>query len=388
VTSYARLLAGEELAGRVVEKLGLELSATELSDEITATAVQDTVLLDVTVTDPSPQRARDIAEAIGDEFRQMIGELETPAGSEVSPVKVTVVDRPEQPLTPSEPQTLRNLALGLILGLGLGGGVAVARARLDRSVKEADDVSELTGAPLIGTILRDTSLEKRHTIERSGDSRTAEDYRQLRNNLQFLNIDDPPRVIMVSSALPSEGKTTLVINLALALADAGQRVVIVEADLRRPKVTNYLGLVGGVGLTNVLAGTAEVDEVVQRYGDERVSVLASGPTPPNPGELLASSHMRVLVEKLRGQYDFVLVDVPPLLPVADASGLAPHTDGALLSVRYGSTRKDQLSQAAATVQRAGGRILGVVLNIVPPKAGGAAAYGYGYSYESGKHAVG
>jgi receptor protein-tyrosine kinase len=275
-----------------------------------------------------------------------------------------------------------------VAGLLIGVGVAIARVRLDRSVKDAAEASELVRAPVIGTILRDQSLEKGHTIERSGESRTAEDYRQLRNNLQFLNVDNPPRVIMVSSAIPSEGKTTLVINLALALADAGQRVVIVEADLRRPKVINYLGLVAGAGLTNVLAGTAEVDDVLQRYGDAQVSVLAGGPTPPNPGELLASSHMQALLEKLRAQSDFVLIDVPPLLPVADASGLAGQMDGVLLSVRYGSTRKDQLMQAAATVEHVGAKLLGAILNIVPPKAGAAAAYGYGYSYETGKHAQG
>jgi receptor protein-tyrosine kinase len=385
--SYARLLQGEELASRVVDELGLDLTPRELTEEISATAILDTVLLDVTVTDRSPERARDIAVAIGVEFPRMITELETPSGSDASPVKVAVVDRPELPERPSEPQTERYVALGIVAGLLLGSAAALGRARLDRSVKDAADVSELTGAPVIGTVLRDSALEKRHIVERSGESRTAEDYRQLRNNLQFLNVDDPPRVIMVSSALPAEGKTTLVINLALALADAGQRAAIVEADLRRPKVISYLGLIGGAGLTNVLAGTAELDDVLQRYGNDRVSVLAGGPTPPNPGELLASSHMQVLVEKLRGQYDYVLIDVPPLLPVADASGLAAHMDGVLLSVRYGSTRKDQLQQAAATVDRVGGRTLGVILNIVPPKAGAAAAYGYGYSYEAGKHAV-
>jgi receptor protein-tyrosine kinase len=233
---------------------------------------------------------------------------------------------------------------------------------------------------MLGAVLRDAGLGKKHTFDRNGGSRTAEDYRQLRNNLRFIDVDDPPKVIMVSSALPAEGKTTLTINLALALADGGERVIVVEADLRRPKVTEYLGLVGGVGLTNVLAGTADIDEVVQVYGSHGMSVLAAGPQPPNPGELLASSHMRALLEKLRGEFDFVLVDAPPLLPVADASGLVPHVDGALLTVRYGTPRTDQLRQATATTQRAGGRVLGVVMNIVPPKSGVAAAYGYGYGY--------
>jgi len=381
VASYVRLLTGEDLAARVIADLELDMTPEEFAEQVTASAVPETVLLDVTVTDPSPQRARDIAEGTSAEFIRLIRGLETPRGSGTSPVTVTVVDTAKLPARPSEPQVLRNIVLGLAVGLLAGGGAAVVAARLDRSVKDGDEASALVGAPLVGTIQRDQALNKTHTTDRRGDSRTAEDYRQLRNNLRFLEVDDPPRVIMVSSAVPAEGKTTLVINLALALAEAGQRVVVVEADLRRPKVTSYLGMVGGVGLTNVLTGTAYLEEVLQQHGMDGLTVLAAGPTPPNPGELLASSHMRAVVEKLRGRFDVVLVDAPPLLPVADASGLAPHTDGVLLSVRYGSTRRDQLRQAATTVERAGGRTLGAVLNIVPPRAG--SAYGYGYSYESG-----
>jgi capsular exopolysaccharide synthesis family protein len=172
-----------------------------------------------------------------------------------------------------------------------------------------------------------------------------------------------------------------VINLGLALAEAGRRVTVVEADLRRPKVTRYLGLVGGVGLTNILAGTADVAEVIQYYGEDGLGVIAAGSTPPNPSELVASASMAELLEKLRASNDFVLIDSPPILPVADATGLAVIVDGVLLTVRYGSTRTDQLEQAAATVQRVGARTLGVILNIVPPKAEIASALGHGYGYD-------
>jgi capsular exopolysaccharide synthesis family protein len=387
VTTYAQLVEGEEVASRILDRLDLDLTPDDLRGMIDATATTDTVLLSVAVTDTSAERAQQIAESLGEEFPDFVAELETPESGGPSPVKVTVTDPPEIPAAPSSPDTIRNLVLGVLIGLLLGAGIAVARAWMDRSVTDADEATDLVGAPVIGAILRDDDLNRSHTTEGSASSRVAEDYRQLRNNLQFLNIDEPPRVIMVSSAIPSEGKTTLVINLALALAHAGQRVVIVEADVRRPKVTKYLGLVGGVGLTNVLAGTAELDDVLQPYGVDALMVLAGGPMPPNPGELLASSHMQALLDKLRGQYDYVLVDAPPLLPVADASGLAPHVDGVLLSVRYGSTRKEQLRQAVVTVQRGGGKTLGLILNIVPPKASAAGAYGYGYSYEVGKHAV-
>lgn len=388
VTSYAQLISGDELADRVIKRLDLPVTTEELRGEIKATAVTDTVLIDVDVTDSSPQRARDIAEAVGSEFTSFATELETTDPGGLSPVKVTVTQPPQVPTAASSPKTVRNVALGALVGLLVGVGLAIGRARLDRTVKKADEAAELTGAPVIGLVFRDQSLEKKHVVDRATGSRSGEDYRQLRNNLQFLNVDEPPKAIMVSSALPSEGKTTVVVNLALALADAGRTVTVIEADLRRPKVTRYLGLVGGVGLTNVLTGTADVGDVVQRYeqGDSAIGVLGAGPLPPNPGELLASTHMQALLEKLRSENDFVLVDAPPLLPVADSSGLAVHMDGVLLSVRYGSTRRDQLQQAATTLDRVGARTLGTILNIVPPKAQMATAHGYGYDYGYGPSA--
>jgi receptor protein-tyrosine kinase len=390
VASYARLLGGNDLAGRVVERLGLEMTPAELAAEVVATTVPDTVLLEVTVTDASAQRAQEIAAAIGPEFTRLVTELETPDGKAGSPVKVTVTDQPVVPTSPSLPRTKRNVALGAIAGLLTGGAASIARSRLDRSVKEPKQAAELAGAPVIGTVIRDEALGSRHIVEWTAPTRAAEDYRQLRTNLQFLNVDDPPKVIMVSSAMPAEGKTTAAINLALALAEAGRQVTLVDADVRRPRVTNYLGMVGGVGLTNVLAGTAEVTDVLQPYGDTGVSVIGAGPTPPNPSELLASKHMSTLIEELRGKSDYVLIDAPPLLPVADATGLAVLVDGVLLSVRYGRSRKEQLRQSAVTLERVGVKILGLILNIVPVKAGISSAYGYGYGYAEdrtkGQHA--
>lgn len=382
VTSYARLLTGDEMASRVIDELDLRMTPEELIDHIGATAVTDTVLIEVTVDDPSPERAQRIAQALSSEFIDLAARLERPDATGASPVRVTVTDDPDLPEEPSSPRVVVNIAVGVLLGLLAGVGTALARHQLDRSIRRPEEASAMAGAPVIGTILRDDSLTKGHVIDRSATSRTAEDYRQLRTNLQFLNVDEPPKVIMISSPLPSEGKTTVTINLALALAEAGRRVTIVEADLRRPRVTRYLRMVGGVGLTNILAGTAQFDEVIQPYGSAGVTVIGAGPIPPNPGELLGSSHMASLLDKLRGLNDYVIVDASPLLPVADSTGLATLVDGVLLSVRYGTTRKDQLQHAAAALERVHARTLGVILNIVPPKAEIAGAYGYGYGYST------
>jgi receptor protein-tyrosine kinase len=384
VTSYARLLTGEALASRVVHQLRLGLSPRTLATRITASPIPDTVLLEVNVSDPDPAQAQEIAKAIGSQFPRLVADLETPPDGASSPVKVTVTEPPNLPDRPTSPQTERNTAFGLIAGALVGVLIAALRKKLDRTVKDPKEAAEVAGAPVIGTVIRDELLGSRHVVERSASNRAAEDYRQLRTNLQFLNVDEPPKVIMVASAMPAEGKTTAAINLGLALAEAGRQVTLVDADLRRPRVTNYLGMVGGVGLTNILAGTAEMADVLQAYGDTAVSVIGAGPTPPNPSELLASKHMFALIDELRGKSEYVIIDAPPLLPVADSTGLAVMVDGVLLSVRYGKSRKDQLQQAAATLGRVGARTLGLILNIVPPKAGITAAYGYGYSYRDDK----
>ncbi|MGY1635505.1 polysaccharide biosynthesis tyrosine autokinase [Geodermatophilus sp. SYSU D00742] len=385
VASYAQLLMGEELASRVSANLGLDMEPAVLAGKITATPVPSTVLIDVEVRDTSGSRARDIAGQLGSDFIEMVRVLETTPGAS-APVRVTVVEGPSFHTAPSFPNTRRNTALGLALGLPLGLGLVVARTRLDRSVRDPETVGDLARAPVIGMIMQDPVLDKQHVFDRTSTSPAAEGYRRLTTNLQFIDVDEPPRTIMISSAIPGEGKTTLTLNLAIALAEAGRQVAVVEADLRRPRVTRYLGMVGGVGLTNVLAGTAELNEVLQGYGDESLSVLAAGPLPPNPSQLLSSAQMKSLMEELATKNDFVLVDAPPVLPVADATSLAVLTDGVLLSVRYGFTRKDLVRRTAAALEQVGARTLGVVLNVVPPRAEVSLGYGYRYDLSSAPRA--
>jgi receptor protein-tyrosine kinase len=202
----------------------------------------------------------------------------------------------------------------------------------------------------------------------------------VRTNLAFVDVDHPPRVILVSSSVPSEGKSTLAVHLAAALAESGKSVALLEADLRRPRVTQYLGLIAGAGLTNVLTGTASVDEVIQPVGDGRLQVLAAGPLPPNPSELLASEAMADLVQALTSRYDVIILDAPPLLPVADASALTGLADGVLLCARWGFVQSDELARSAELIHRLDARLLGLVMTQVPAKSV-AVAYGYGQAVE-------
>lgn len=369
VESYTELLGGPELARRVVERLQLPDTPNAVMREITATAVPDTVLIDVTVTDPSAQRAQAIATALTSEFTSLVTTLETPESGGPAPVQITITAAPSLPSSPRTPDPLRNTAFGLLAGLIAGSVIAVVRARLDPSVRDGEVAAELSGSPVIGSIPHDDKLETQHVTERDSRGRTAEGYRQLRTNLQRLNVDDPPKVIMITSAVAAEGKTTTVINLALSLVQAGRQVALVDADLRHPQVTGYLRIGGAAGLANVLNGSADLREVLQPYRDRRLTVLAAGATPPNPSELLGSDRMVEVIHDLRCKYDFVLIDSPPLLSVADASELASMVDGVVLTVRFGVSRKDDLAEARAALDLVGVRTLGVILNAVPGHAG-------------------
>lgn len=381
VTSYAQLLTGEQLGALVVEDLGLSLSPAEVAGKVTAAPLPETVILDVTVTDTSARRAQQIAESLGRQFATQVTELETPEGSTASTVKVTTVQAADLNASPVSPNVSRNLALAAVLGLLLGLGVAVLRSRLDNTVKTPEDVRAMSGTGVIGTVLEDPRLAEDHLVTaQDTQSVSAEAYRSIRTNLQFLDVDSPPRVIVISSSVPGEGKSTLAVNLATVLGQSGSRVTLIEADLRRPRVTRYMGLISGAGLTNVLAGTADLHEVAQPWGDGKLTVLAAGPMPPNPSEMLGSAHMRTLLEDLRSTNDFVIIDAPPLLPVTDAAVLSVLSDGCVLSTRYGTTRREELGEAALTLSRIDAKLLGVVLNRVPQTTGAARGYGYGYSY--------
>jgi capsular exopolysaccharide synthesis family protein len=379
VTSYAQLIQGQQVAQRVIDTLRLPISAGQVTSEVSVKTVLDSVILGVTVTDASPERARDIANALSTEFTKMVAELETPQGSTTAAAKVTVVQQATLPTTPVVPQTVRNIGLGAVVGLLLGVGFAVLRDRLDNTLKTRRDVLDAGGAAAVGAVPFDPERPKHPLISfGEGRSSSAEAFRQLRTNLQFLDVDNPPRMLVVSSAIPGEGKTTMALNLAFVLAEAGHRVALVEADMRRPRVSRYLQLVEGVGLTNILSGTAALDDVLQATGNVDVHVLAAGSHPPNPSELLGSSHMQRLLVELRERFDYVVLDAPPLLPVTDGAVLTNLTDGVLLVARYGHTKREQLTRAAENLRAIDARVLGTILNMVPSKS---TDYEYAYYYD-------
>jgi receptor protein-tyrosine kinase len=384
VLSYTQLVIGETLAQRTIDRLDLDETAKDLSETVTAKSKPDTVLIDVAVRDSSPVRARDIANALSDEFVLMARELETPGPGEKPDARVVVEQRASVPEYPVVPKKKRNLALGIAFGVLLGLGLALLRDRLDNTVKTQETLEDITGTGAVGYIPLDKELATAPAISFDNDnSATAEAFRKLRTNLQFLNVDHPPRVLVVTSSSPSEGKSTTSINIALALAEAERSVVLVDGDLRRPRLAKYLDVLGSVGVSTVLSGGAALDEVLQQTKFPRLSVLAAGPTPPNPSELLGSLAAEKMLSELRSRFDYVIIDSAPLLAVTDGAILAAKSDGALVVVKAGKTRRDQLAHAIGMLNDVGATVLGAVLTMMPTR--GSGAYSYNYYYYGGSY---
>lgn len=211
-------------------------------------------------------------------------------------------------------------------------------------------------------------------------SPVAEIYRTLRTNLQFAGLDEPLRALMVTSAEPREGKTTTINNLAVAYAQADCRVLLIDADLRRPTAHRTFGLSNRLGLTGVLTGQGGIDEAVQETAVEGLSVLVSGPVPPNPAEMVGSRKMDALLSELKGRYDLLLVDTPPVLAVSDAQILSTKCEGVLLVVKSGGLTRKNALRAKEQLQFVGARMVGVVINQAKGKdAGQYDYYGEGAS---------
>ena len=368
VKSYTDMITSPRVLIPVIEQLGLTTTPDQLATSITADAPLDTVLINITVTDRSPKVASDVANATAESLGTQVIALEKPADSQPSPVRISTLRTATVPTAPSTPNVKLNLTLGLTLGLALGVALAILREMLDTKVRSEADVQNVTDASLIARISYDVDAPQHPLIVQSSPhNHRSEAFRRLRTNLQFLDIADRPKTIVVTSSLPGEGKSTTAINLAITLADAGSRVALIDADLRRPSVAEYMGLEGEVGLTTVLIGQADLQDAIQPWGDRNLHVLTSGQIPPNPSELLGSRSMANLLEQLASQYDIVLIDTPPLLPVTDAAILAKMTGGALVVAGADALHRQQLTDGLGSLEDVGARVLGVVLNRLKDK---------------------
>jgi capsular exopolysaccharide synthesis family protein len=297
---------------------------------------------------------------------------------------VALVTPAQTPASPSSPKPVQDALLGLAAGLALGLGVAFLRDSLDDRLTSKEAVEYAGGAPVLAMtpVVTSWRRQKRPLIVTVIDptSPAAESYRSLRTSLQFARQGQPLRSVVLTSPGVSEGKTSTLANLAAVFAQAGERVVVVSGDLRRPRIGDFFGLDEHEGLTSVLLGQRTLEEALLPVpGFGRLTLLPSGPVPPNPAELLNSAQAQEVFARLRHHFDLVLIDSPPVLPVTDPAVLARHADATLLLAAAGQTRRADLRRAAEKLEQVNAKVLGIVLNKVSRQT--ERSYGYTYSYK-------
>lgn len=441
--TQVQLVEVRPVAEATIKKLGIEQSPEELLAQVDVAAVGQTNIVSIKAEAPTPEGAADIANTMAAEYvsasqerkrasikeaadeveqrldqsrrdildlgrrlqssgrsSELDAELQIATGTyttlaeQLEQLRInerlesgagTVVQPAVPDANPVAPQPLRNTLLGLLVGLVFGVGMAFLYEYLDNTIKSTEEAEKVFGAPVLGIVPLE-KLEKgqkrRLTIIEAPGSSAAEAYRVLRNSIDFVNFEHDLRTLLVTSAVPSEGKSTVSANLAVSLAQAGKKVVLVSCDFRRPTTTQFFNVNNQVGLSDVLTGAQSLKAALQRPGDDQLLILTSGKMPPNPSELLASSKMEEIIESLEEWADWVIVDTPPVLAVADPVSVARWADGVLMVTKAGESTREAASKAVEILGKVGARILGVAvwgLDETKNRPG----YGYGYGYYTG-----
>lgn len=372
VETYRAIITSSLVLQPVVEDLGLSARPSS----IRATATLNSAIIRITVDDRNPGQAARLANAVGESFTTAVTDtLEKREQEAAFTIRIVTLEPAQVPTTPVAPNLQLSLIIGALVGLAAGLGLALLRTALDRRVRVAADVEAAVAAPVLGQIPLDPDTgDHPLALSSAPHGLRAEAFRSLRTNVRFF-FSGGQGVFVVTSSGPGEGKSTTAANLALAFADAGQRVALIDGDLRLPRVAEYFDIEGGTGLSDVLAGRVELNDVLQRWGRSALFLLPAGTVPPNPAELLGSSAMENLIAALGEAFDVVIIDAPPLLLVTDAAVIAQVTTGAILIAAAGSTQANRLSDAAKSIESVGARVLGTVLTKAPVRGAANSPYG-------------
>lgn len=361
--SFGELATSQLVLDPVIKSEQLPITSHELANQISVATPRGTMIMQITAASADPEMAARIANAVAVEQKQAVESIAPRKSDGDSTVTVRIIQQAFVAEFASSPNTKLNMVLGALAGTLLFGGGAVLARYLDKRIKSAEDIAKVTDTPFLGTI-RQIPEDSTNALIVAENPRSpvAEDFRQLRANLRYATMFRYPVRLVISSSVSGEGKSTVAINLAVALAESGQTVLLVDADLRRPQVAAYTSVEGAVGLTDVLVGEQSLSEAIQPLGDTGVQVLTSGPIPPNPGELLGSRSMSELLQLASNEFNVVIIDTAPVLAVADAAILAHKGDGLLLVTRNRKTTTTALTKCQAKLESAGVDVMGVVLN--------------------------
>ena len=301
-------------------------------------------------------REHDSAQGQDKNFTDQLGDLNLREKAHHAAARI--IESAAVPTTPVRPHRLQSILFACLIGLFVGVCLALMQEFLDDRINSVDEATRVLGLPALGSVPALSAADAHLLPQMQGLDPASESYRVLRTNIHFATVDAPARTLMVTSASPGEGKSTTAANLAIALADAGSRVLLVDADLRRPKLAEYMGLEGAVGLTDALIGRADLTDVIQPWGKNKLYFLPAGSIPPNPSELLGSARMETILKEFNRSFNVVIFDTPPLLPVTDAAILAKKVGGARIDRRCRSNAQEPVTRGDSHSGERGGSDLG------------------------------
>jgi capsular exopolysaccharide synthesis family protein len=380
-----KLVSLNVVGDRTARQLHAGLTGPDVMNHITVASEGQSDVASITATHPVPAFAARLANTFAQQyiaFRRDADRSKIQAAQQLVQRQINQLPAAEQN-GPSHPQPLRNTMFGFVLGLLLGIALAVAIERFDRRLKDPKEISDSFDRPVLGAIPESRTIGKSQQATLDLGASEAEAFRMLRANLRYFNVDRQVISVLITSASPAEGKSTVAVHLAAAAASAGQNVLLLEADLRRPTLTAKLGMSAGVGLSQVLSGDFTLQAAVQTVpvanssnegGLRTMDVCVAGPIPPNPSDLIESERMRKIIKRAEGEYDLVVVDTPPTSVVSDAIPLVNEVSGVIVVTRLGKTTRESASHLRNQLENLDAYTLGVVVNSV----GKTGRYGYGY----------
>lgn len=364
--SFARLATSSVVLDAVsndLRKGGVALSDAQLRRAVSVSIPQNTVVLDVTGASSDPEVAADLANSVAENLADVVYDIAPKGENGESTVEARVITPASVPQFQTSPNKSQDSVLGIIVGALAAVLVLTAWILMDRRVRSASALAEVSDLPLLGTVPRRPGRAQGVAMLTSPNGAMAESFRHVRSGLKFAAVGRSVDVLAVTSSIASEGKTTVSVNLAAAYAEMGLRVVLVDADLRRPAVADKLGLENAIGLSTVLVDAVDIDTAILPTA-AGVDVITAGEHAPNPAQLLASDKMKRIVDDLRSRYDLVVIDTAPLLSVADATIISQYADSTVVVVNTRKTAKGQLERCLQSLSAVGAHLAGFVLNNV------------------------
>lgn len=389
IADYRELLKSRTVAERVGEKLNV--NSGKLLKNVDVRTVKDSRIFKISYEDSNPDLAREVVNELSNEIQELAADI-------IEVKNVMVIDEANMPRLPVKPNKRMNVAVAGLLGLMLGVGFIVLLEFVDHTFKKPDEVERYLGLNVVGTIPKfrggkrgKSKAKNRKELEKEylknlitkNDPKAAatEAFRELRTNLHYINIDKEVKTIIFTSPSMGDGKSVTAANLAVTLARSGKKVLIVDADLRKPKVHHYFGVKNNIGLTNILTDSRDniKAKAIEKTETSKLDIITSGPVPPNPYEMLSSNKMQSFIEEVKDEYDIVIFDTPPVGQVTDAAILAGLTDGTILVLASASTRIDIAKRACKALDGVNANIVGAVLTKIDFRK--TSYYGYSYSYK-------